>query len=127
MLRRRVAFPDLQLDHLLAEELQQLQMRSAQEVFQAFDLLRVLFEELRARSRELAHLHVDDLDIARLLQVPLLARQLRFTDFKESFKTKMDQQVSENQKQIRDAIKKKADAFRNLDSPSPAKHLIAME
>jgi hypothetical protein len=51
----------------------------------------------------------------------------KFTDFKESFKTKMDQQVSENQKQIRDAIKKKADAFRNLDAPSPAKHLIDRE
>ena len=51
----------------------------------------------------------------------------KFTDFKESFKTKMDQQVSENQKQIREAIKKKADAFRNLDAPSPAKHLIDRE
>jgi len=51
----------------------------------------------------------------------------KFADFKESFKTKMDEQVAEKQQQIRAAIKKKADAFRNLDAPSPAKHLIDRE
>jgi hypothetical protein len=51
----------------------------------------------------------------------------KFGDFKADFFANMDERVSVNQKQIQDAIKKKADAFRNLENASPAKHLIDRE
>jgi len=60
-------------------------------------------------------------------ETALFQETRKFGDFKADFFAGMDEKVSHSQTQIQAAIKKKADAFRNLDHASPAKHMIDRE